>query len=94
VRLSPEQIETAVADTRWQEFRVGLKGQTTRAKLEKLLAYVDEYNSETTGEGTGWLMRLIRVQNYLNALARGGQIRPTNKDISVRKQILEAQIKR
>jgi hypothetical protein len=56
-----------VDDEDWQKFRLSLKGTSTRHKLVQLKAYlaigVDSYET-----------RKIRVDNYLKALARGGQI--------------------
>lgn len=49
----------------WQKFRVGLKGLVTEAKLYCLAWY---YTQAPT------VMRHIRVQNYLGALVRGGQL--------------------
>jgi hypothetical protein len=61
------QIASAVDDQGWQEFRISLKGLTTREKLRKLKSYL------ASGPG-GRDTRKVRVDNYLKALARGGQV--------------------
>jgi hypothetical protein len=71
-----KRIAEAVDDEEWQKFRVSLKGQSTRDKLQKLREY---YNDE--GHGCAFYEPhpencdvCIRVDNYLKALARGGQL--------------------
>jgi hypothetical protein len=49
----------------WQFFRVGLKGLATDAKLYCLAWYYAQEGSIT---------RRIRIDNYLGALIRGGQL--------------------
>lgn len=64
------RVAEAVDDEDWQRFRVSLKGLPTAEKLRRLrLAYLERYNEEE-------VMR-IRVDNYLKALARGGQVELT-----------------
>jgi hypothetical protein len=87
-----EQIHAAIADPEWQKLRLSLKGQSTRDKLTKLeewLSSITEVDIRTSD-----LDRFIQVQNYLNALARGGQIEPCNLQLSVRDQIKQAVILR
>lgn len=64
---TPEHIREAVDDEGWQRFRLSLKGRTTEDKLVRLLEY---YETETKDVPQVY----IRVDNYLKALARGGQI--------------------
>jgi hypothetical protein len=59
------EIAEAVNDDEWQKFRLSLKGTSTETKLRKLREYLDG------GDDT---LVVIRVDNYLKALARGGQI--------------------
>ena len=54
----------------WQFFRVGLHGLETNAKLYCLAWY---YAHPQIPNETAW-MRKIRVDNYLGALIRGGQL--------------------
>jgi hypothetical protein len=61
----------------WQKFRVSLKGLTTREKLYALAHYYDMHIAPGAGVYGGveiWSRQLIRVNNYLGALKRGGQL--------------------
>ena len=89
MHLTTQEISEAIKDEEWQAFRVSLKGKTTTAKLVLL----DEYLFK------GWAdddlpKRLIRVQNYLNALSRGGQLAPLELDRPVDWQIRHARVLR
>jgi hypothetical protein len=66
VHPTRDEIQQAVLNPEWQNFRAGLKGLPTGIKLVCL---------------RGWLIRhaqsreaTIQVKNYVNALKRGGQI--------------------
>jgi hypothetical protein len=85
MQLSPSIIQSAIRDANWQEFRLSLKGISTREKLNRLQGYLEEDSSQ---------VRQIRVQNYLNAIARGGQIEPCNKSLAVIDQVRQATIRR
>lgn len=65
------EIEEAVKDTKWQAFRKGLKGITTQEKLVRLDAWVKR---RLNAEGHLPRMDQVRVDNYINALLRGGQL--------------------
>jgi hypothetical protein len=90
VKLTPAKIQSAVRHEDWQAFRKSLKGKPTREKLRQL------------GEWKDWMKffdgdsryeeRVIQVQNYLNALARGGFIEPTNKSHRIESQIRYAKV--
>jgi hypothetical protein len=78
---SPEQVREAVYSAPgyedWQKFRVSLKGQSTKVKLFRLrqrftYAIIDELP---------WWDR-CRMDNYIGALKRGGQL---GMDLEVRK---------
>lgn len=58
---------------RWQKFRVSLKGLSTREKLYCLADYWKHCSRCFTNE--------IRVNNYIGALIRGGQL---SSDLKVR----------
>lgn len=57
----------------WQKFRCSLKGQSTRMKLTRLWLYLQECNSKAQSTRNMDLCR-VRVNNYLHALIRGGQL--------------------
>lgn len=61
----------------WQEFRVSLKGLSTK---EKLFCLEWWYEGHVTTVETGRVVNLIRVNNYLGALKRGGFL---NKELQV-----------
>lgn len=77
---SSRRIAEAVDDEAWQEFRVSLKGLSTQTKLWKL----EEYIKSNCGaaHNTSLDVRVpdcdycIRVDNYIKALCRGGQLYP------------------
>jgi hypothetical protein len=61
----------------WQQFRVSLKGLSTKEKLYCLMWYWGVH--VTPGAGAhrslyAWKNEKIRVNNYLGALKRGGQL--------------------
>lgn len=56
----------------WQQFRVSLKGQSTAMKLARLdLRYLASQHTSFEGDK---LLEKIRIDNYLGALVRGGQL--------------------
>jgi len=63
----------------WQKFRVSLKGQSTRMKILRLALYKAQalviYHRQEYLD-----VELCRVDNYLGALVRGGQL---NSDYEV-----------
>lgn len=79
------RIAQAVDDQEWQEFRVSLKGKSTADKLKMLKGYYEEdfvHTHEEQKFAGGTLVSgrddcdvCIRVDNYLKALARGGQLK-------------------
>lgn len=54
----------------WQKFRVSLKGLSTKEKLYCLAWRLAQYNKAEAI----YRLELIRVNNYLGALIRGGQL--------------------
>lgn len=73
MKLQTQQIQQAISDQKWQEFRNSLKGLSTQEKLDKLEDYMME------GRVGGRISeivstRKVRVDNYVNALRRGGQL--------------------
>lgn len=61
-----QKVLAAVKDPDWQQFRVALKGMPTQEKLDQLLLY---WTFSDRDEAAA-----IRVDNYLKALCRGGQL--------------------
>jgi hypothetical protein len=88
VTETSRKIADAVDNEEWQEFRLSLKGISTQEKLDKLRVYWEEYaRHESPDDPENMLLpekndirerawRFVRVDNYLKALARGGQLFP------------------
>jgi hypothetical protein len=82
VVVQPQQSEVQYAvyeapdHEEWQKFRCSLKGQSTRMKLARLHLYLEKCKADA---GSIAEMRLaqVRVDNYLGALIRGGQLNTT-----------------
>ena len=66
----PEDVQEAVRNPDWQEFRRFMKGRRTVTKLRLLWDY---YRFEATGSRE---VVDIQVDNYIKALCRGGQLFP------------------
>lgn len=61
----------------WQKFRVSLKGLTTREKIYALGWYWDTHIAPGAGAYKSvneWSHQVMRINNYLGALKRGGQL--------------------
>lgn len=58
----------------WQKFRVSLKGQSTKMKLLRLATYWATAQIQHREGGVQLKLEKIRVDNYLGALVRGGQL--------------------
>lgn len=77
VTANSRRIAEAVDNELWQEFRVSMKGQTTQRKLEMLRNY---WNTQIHGHVIREVADYadcdicIRIDNYLKALCRGGQL--------------------
>jgi len=71
--LTREGIDAAVDDDEWQAFRLSLKGVPTAEKLDQLDYYLKSTNPACTPEEAH--VREVRVDNYINALLRGGQLK-------------------
>lgn len=74
---SINRVHEAVNNEEWQSFRRSLKGISTRDKLEKLCEYyldnaphISSFDLEPCGDCD----ICIRVDNYIKALCRGGQL--------------------
>lgn len=64
-----EAVYESITADHWQMFRVGMKGLTTQKKLYCLAWYWLNCN---WGEDDA--LKKIRINNYLGALIRGGQL--------------------
>jgi hypothetical protein len=71
-----EVVRKAVEDDGWQTFREGLKGKPTEQKLDRIRDYWFNTPHAHNGEGDieAHCHVCVRVDNYLKALARGGQL--------------------
>jgi hypothetical protein len=63
----------------WQQFRVSMKGQSTRMKLVRLRQWYIDYCmhlASETDERSMMVHKLnkCRIDNYIGALVRGGQL--------------------
>jgi hypothetical protein len=65
--ITREEIQKYVKDTRWQHFRLGLQGLSTTEKLVKLEQWLREHGNSRASQ--------VQVENYRNALRRGGLIK-------------------
>lgn len=75
-KWTADQVRFAVyfspGSDNWQQFRVSLKGQSTRMKLARLdLRYIAAQGSDFESD---WELEKIRIDNYIGALVRGGQL--------------------
>lgn len=79
VTTGSRRIAQAVDDEDWQEFRVSMKGKSTEVKIGMLQRYDFEMHG---GENVFSALDIvdcdycIRVDNYIKALCRGGQLYP------------------
>jgi hypothetical protein len=75
-----EKVKKAVADPHWQQFRKSLKGLSTYDKLQRLgYYYCDNLDLDKHAgiEPCGLECDVcVRVDNYIKALCRGGQLYP------------------
>lgn len=75
LQWSQEKVQFAVYKAgdheKWQEFRVSLKGQSTGMKLWRLTKYKMDNIHKSMAE---YEIVLCRIDNYLGALVRGGQL--------------------
>jgi len=58
----------------WQLFRVSMKGLTTKEKLYMLGVRRDEYVNDETAGSLSFVLERCRIDNYIGALRRGGQL--------------------
>jgi hypothetical protein len=72
------RIAQAVDNEQWQEFRLALKGTRTQTKLNRLKRYYEvdgvRHPAHTQGIDLADCDICIRIDNYIKALCRGGQL--------------------
>lgn len=73
--VSPEEVQEAVADNQWQQYRLLMKGMSLDDKYKSLHAYLD-FAKDMLLEGHELRMVHVRLTNYVTALSRGGLIKP------------------
>ena len=76
---SPVEIKYAVYDSDtaedWQKYRVSMKGMTTKQKLLALqIRYSRMLEKEEMGYHLEAKLERTRIDNYIGALRRGGQL--------------------
>ena len=71
--MTATEIQRAVYSDSWQRFRRLLKGMPTREKLDQLNWYLERRLEESGGEIIDRDAQVC-VDNYINALLRGGQL--------------------
>lgn len=75
------RIAEAVDDEEWQKFRLSMKGKLTDEKLQMLEEYMQQTDhthplDSVTPYDLVHCDVCIRVDNYIKALCRGGQLYP------------------
>lgn len=74
---TPDEVQRyCVQDGAWQIFRMSLKGLSTPAKLARLDARRTQHIAEY---GVMQRYAAVQIDNYINALRRGGQLDLDNK---------------
>lgn len=63
-----------IGDVKWQGFRESLKGVSTEKKLDLLEAWLKRHKDTVGDSYEGGSMAQTQVDNYINALKRGGQL--------------------
>lgn len=82
VTAGSRRIAKAVDNEEWQEFRLSLKGRSTEEKLDMLKDYWwFMHDTQVRGSWVSFSVHCdddcdicIRVDNYIKALCRGGQL--------------------
>lgn len=66
--ITKKEIEQYVGEEEWQKVRLSMKGKTLGARYNILSTYLEQLNNSRPAQ--------VRVTNYINALSRGGMIKP------------------
>lgn len=70
------RIAKAVDDEEWQEIRLSMKGIPTESKLKMLEWYYGYGDHQYITKDCDDCDVCIRIDNYIKALCRGGQLNP------------------
>jgi len=65
-KLQRKDIQRCIVGSKWQDFRISLKGLKTSTKIRKLKEWKKKNKNSKCSE--------IQVSNYINALKRAGNI--------------------
>lgn len=83
--VSPEEVQEAVKDDRWQSIRRSMKGTSLEQKYTTLSNYLlgmrlEARRSGLSEEERNHMLRMayVRITNYVTALSRGGLIKPSD----------------
>ena len=68
-----EEIQEAIADPYWQQVRLSMKGISTSDKLIVCRNYMREQEAKAKTDHARRMI-VVRIDNYINALLRGGQL--------------------
>jgi hypothetical protein len=80
------RVHAAVNNDDWQKVRLSMKGLPTEEKIDVLIDYyeADNFSNHTLQSPAEWEVShdivqcdvCIRIDNYIKALCRGGQLQP------------------
>jgi hypothetical protein len=73
-KLTRKEVLEFTVNPKWQYFRKNLKGLSTKSKLILLLRWLQFDDHCDTTNGKPLREYQVQVDNYLNALKRGGQL--------------------
>lgn len=69
-----QRIAEAVDNEDWQKFRLSMKGKSTADKITMLEDYYNDNTSDEVEPEIPLETIKIRIDNYIKALCRGGQL--------------------
>lgn len=70
--ISQDEIDQYIDDNQWQELRQELEGASLQEKYDKLRQWLSQNDNSRRAQ--------VQVTNYINALARGGEIPAVEKN--------------
>lgn len=72
MKLTRAEIDDAVKDPEWQQFREGLRGLPLEERFQRLIEWLKRHNYERKA--------IIQVVNYVNALKRAGMVKADHQE--------------